>query len=96
MYAVVRNYTGQGASQLFGEVKGKEEDLERVIRGVPGLVSFTMLRTADGGITVTVCQDKAGTDESTRLAAEWVRANTTASANPPVISEGDTIMQLSS
>jgi len=39
---------------------------------VPGLVSYTMLRTDDGGISVTVCQDKAGTDESVRLAADYL------------------------
>ena len=74
----------------------KREEVERVIRGVPGLVSYTFLRTGDGGISVTVCQDKAGADESVRVAAEWIRQNSTASANPPVISEGDTILQLSS
>ena len=96
MYAVIRQYSGQGASQLFDEIEGKREDVERVISGVPGLVSYTLLRTGDGGISVTVCQDKAGTDESVRVAAEWVRQNTTAASNPPVISEGSTILQFSS
>ncbi len=92
MYAVIRNYSG--ASQLFDQLESKKEDVERVIRGIPGLVSYTLLRTADGGISVTVCQDKAGTDESVRLAAEWVRENFTGTSNPPAISEGETILQL--
>ncbi len=96
MHAVIRHYTGQGASQLFGELEGRQEEVERLIRGVSGLVSYTLLRTGDGGISVTVCQDKAGTDETVRLAAEWISQNSTASANPPVISEGDTILQLNS
>ncbi len=95
MYAVIRHYTGQGASQLFDELEGRQEEVERLIRSVSGLVSYTLLRTGDGGISVTVCQDKAGTDETVRLAAEWISQNSTASANPPVISEGDTILQLS-
>ncbi len=95
MYAVIRHYTGRGASELFEEIRCMQEEVEGVIRGVPGLVSYTLLRTGDGGISVTVCQDKAGTDESGRVAAEWIRQNSTASANPPVISEGDTILQLS-
>jgi hypothetical protein len=49
-----------------------------------------------GGITVTVCQDKAGTDESSRRAAEWVKENISASANPPVITEGGTVAHFSS
>ena len=94
MHVVIRNYSG--ASQLFDELESKKEDVERVIRGVPGLVSYTLLRTSDGGVSVTVCQDKAGTDESVRVAGEWVRENFTGASNPPVISEGDTILQLSS
>ena len=64
MYAVIRHYTGRGASQLFEEIECMQEEVEGVIRSVPGLVSYTLLRTGDGGISVTVCQDKAGTDES--------------------------------
>jgi len=60
MYAVVRHYSGQGASQVFEELEGRQADVERVIRPVPGLVNYTLLRTNDGGISVTVCQDKAG------------------------------------
>ncbi len=96
MYAVVRHYSGEGASRLFDELENKKADVERVIRGVPGVVSYALLRTGDGGISVTVCQDKAGTDESVRVAAEWVRQNTTAQSNPPVISEGETIVQFNS
>ena len=96
MYAVIRHYTGQVASQLFNELEGRQEEVERLIRSVPGLVSYSLLRTGDGGVSVTVCQHKAGAGESVRLAGEWIRQNATASANPPVISEGNTILQLSS
>ena len=93
MYAVVRNYPG--SSQLFDLLESKKEDVERVIRGVSGLISYTLMRSADGGVSVTVCQDKAGVDESVRIAAEWVRENFTGTSNPPAISEGETILQLS-
>ncbi len=62
MYAVIRQYSG--ASQLSDELESRKDVVERVIRGVPGLVSYTLLRTDYGGISVTVCQDKAGTDDS--------------------------------
>jgi len=45
---------------------------------------------------VTVCQDKAGTDESSRRAAEWVKENATTTSNPPMITEGSTVLQFSS
>jgi hypothetical protein len=54
------------------------------------------LRELEGGITVTVCQDKTGTDESSRRAAEWVKENVAAMANPPVITEGSTVVHFNS
>ena len=47
-------------------------------------------------MTVTVCEDKAGTDESSRRAAEWVKENVSATADPPAISEGDTVLHFTS
>ena len=96
MHAVVRNYTGQGASQLFSEIESKVAEVESIIRAVPGFVSYTLLRTGDGGISVTVCQDKAGTDASVRAAADFIRQNMTAQGDPPVVSEGDTILHINS
>jgi len=96
MYAVIRTYSGQGASELFELLGQREQDVEALISGVPGFVSYSAVSYDDGGVTVTVCQDKAGTDESSRRAAEWVKENVSATANPPVITEGDTVLQFSS
>lgn len=96
MYAVVRSYSGQGTSELFEQLEQRTEEVEELIGGVPGFVSYTAFRSGEGGVTVTVCQDKAGTDESSRRAAEWVKANITTMANPPVISEGSTVVQFTS
>jgi hypothetical protein len=96
MYAVVRTYSGQGASELFDLLGQREEDVKALISGVPGFVSYAAVRTGDGGMTVTLCQDQAGTDESSRRAAEWVRENLSATANPPTMTEGNTVLQFSS
>jgi hypothetical protein len=96
MYVVVRSYSGQGASELFDLLGQREEDIKNLIGGVPGFVSYTAFRSGDGGITVTVCQDKTGTDESSRRAAEWVKENVSMTANPPVITEGSTVLQFNS
>jgi hypothetical protein len=96
MYMVVRSYSGQGASELFDLLGQREEDVKSLISGVPGFVSYAAFRSGAGGVTVTVCQDKAGTDESSRRAAEWVEENVSATADPPEITEGDTVLQFSS
>lgn len=95
MYAVVRKYSGQGAKELFDLLEQRKTDVERAIRGVPGLQAYSMLRTTDGGISVTVCQDKAGTDESLRVARDWIKENAPdLSTQPPEVSEGAVIVQI--
>ena len=96
MHAVVRSYSGQGASELFEQLEQRNEEIKDLIGGVPGFVSYTALRSSEGGATVTVCQDKTGTDESSRRAAEWVKENISTMANPPVITEGGTVAHFSS
>jgi hypothetical protein len=93
MYVVVRSYSGQGGSELFDLLGQREEDVKSLISGVPGFVSYAAFRSGDGGMTVTVCQDKTGTDESSRRAAEWVKENVSTTGNPPVITEGSTVLQ---
>ena len=93
MHAVVRTYSGQGASALFDEIERRQDEVKDIISSVPGFVSYSALRTGDGGITTTVCEDSAGTDESSRRAAAWVAENVTATIEPPVISEGATVLQ---
>jgi hypothetical protein len=95
MHAVVRSYSGQGAGELFDVIEQNTGEIEDLIRAVPGFVSYTIFRTGVGGISVTVCMDKAGTDESSRVAAEWIKGHMTGPIDPPTISEGSTILQLS-
>jgi hypothetical protein len=97
MYVVVRNYSGPGASELFDLLGQREQDVKDLIGGVSGFVSYAAFRSGgDSGMTVTVCQDKAGTDESSRRAAEWVKENVSTTGSAPVITEGSTVLQFSS
>jgi len=103
MYAVVRSYSGEGASELFDLLAQREEDVKKLISGVPGFVSYVAFRAEAGGeedwgpggsgMTVTVCQDKAGADESTRRAAEWVEENVSTPVRRLLITEGSAVLQ---
>jgi hypothetical protein len=93
MYVVVRSYSGTGASELFDLLGQREADVKELISGVPGFVSYAAFRSGDGGMTVTVCQDKAGTDESSQRAAQWVKENLTTPSVQPAITEGSTVLQ---
>ena len=60
---------------------------------MPGFVSYAALPSSVGGTTVTVCEEKNGTDESSRRAAEWVKENVNATVTPPQITEGNAVLQ---
>jgi hypothetical protein len=96
MYAVVRRY--QHASALGKAMHARQAEVEALLSSVPGFVTYYAVLTDDGELaTVTVCQDQAGTTESTRRAAEWVRANLPdASLAPPEIVHGETFISIGS
>jgi hypothetical protein len=76
--------------EVFDQLDQRNEEVEDLIGG-SGFVSYTASRSGEAGLTVTVCQDKTGTEESSRRAADWVKENIGATANPPVIAEGGTV-----
>lgn len=89
-------YSGGDSSQPFDLIEQRNDEVQTLIGGVPGFISYTAARTTDGGITVTVCGDKTGTDESSKRAAAWVKENSPATVNPPTISEGNTVVHFHS
>ena len=96
MHAVVRTYSGKGAKELLDVLEKNKGEVERLIRAVKGFVSFSLVRTSEGGFSVSVFNDKAGTDESIRVARDWVAKNAAnTGVSPPNISEGTVILQVS-
>ena len=75
MRAVIREYEGVGARELFEFMEQHRDDIEQVINTVHGLVSYTLARKGDGGFSVTVCEDQDGIDESIQKAKDWVATN---------------------
>jgi hypothetical protein len=81
--------------QNYRKLKSSEAEVESLIRPVKGFVSYSLFRTADGGASVTVCADKAGTDESIQKARDWIGKNASGlGVNPPTVIEGPVILQL--
>ncbi len=93
MHAVIRTYSGTGARQLAEILKAHREDVEITMKPIAGFVSYTLVETADGCVTVTICNDKAGTDESVSRAAAWVKKNAAGTGvAPPAVAEGSVII----
>ena len=94
MYAVMRRYAG--AAELAEALVKHEAEVTALLTGVRGFKAYYALQTAEGGVaTMTICEDQAGTQESSRRAAEWVRNNLTGlSIGAPEITEGETFLSL--
>lgn len=88
MYAVVRRYSSP--TDLGGEIERRRESLEQTMRDIPGFVAYFLINGVDSVASVTVCTDRAGTDESNRRAAEWVKQNLPDSGlSAPEVTEGN-------
>jgi hypothetical protein len=95
MHAVMRDYSGVGAKKLFDVLEKKTAEVENIIKPIKGFVSYSLIRTARGGFSITICEDKAGTDESIRAARDWIANNAReARASAPKVSEGAVILHL--
>ena len=95
MHAVVRTYSGKGAKELADLLEKRKSDVENVMRSVKGLVSYTMVRTADGCCSVSLCNDKAGVEESIQKARDWIKANASATGvSAPAIADGSVVVHL--
>jgi hypothetical protein len=95
MYTVVRSYFGKGAKELFDVLEKNKADVETTIRSVKGFVSYSLVRSEDGGFSVTVCEDQAGTDESLEKARDWIAKNAPGTGvAAPKVSEGSNVFDL--
>ena len=95
MHAIVRTYSGPGASELFALLEDRQAEVEGLIRSVPGFKAYALIRTAEGGVTVTTCTDKTGTDLSLQIAREWIQKNAAdLNTNPPTVAEGRVVLHL--
>jgi hypothetical protein len=94
MYTVIRRYTG---NSLRDVIKQNEDSLRKTMSGVPGFRGYYMVEGNGELATITVCENQAGTKESTKRAGEWVKDHVPASANlsKPEVFEGETILEIS-
>ncbi len=95
MYVVIRSYSGDTATEIFDLIEARFEEFKGLVSEVPGFVSYTAFRGHGGGTAVTVCQDKEGTDRSTKVAAQWVLENISQTPPVPHIEEGSAVAYVS-
>ena len=95
MYASVRRYGIHPAS--LDELKSRvEEGFVPIVSSVPGFVAYYVISEGDGTVfSINIFEDKAGADESTRRAADWVEENIASLvSSTPDVASGKVIVQV--
>jgi len=95
MYSVVRVYKMKSTGDIDKVVDAARTGFLPIVTKAPGFMAYTMAASSDGTlVTIGMFKDRAGAEESTRLAADWVRDNVASSVEgPPKIAEGDVRIQ---
>ena len=78
MYMAIRKYQTAPGASIQEIVQRVQEGFVPLVSQTPGFVAYHIVDTGTGTVTsVTLFQDQAGAEESTRRATEWVRQNLT-------------------
>jgi hypothetical protein len=93
MYATVRRY--KNAAALADAMSSRSDEVKKLITGVPGFVNYFATREGDTVTSVSIYNDKAGCEESTRRAGKWVRENVKPGVGAPEVSGGDVFINFS-
>jgi hypothetical protein len=93
MFASIRKYSG--APLLSDELVKHQDAIKSVLRPIRGLHAFYLVKTPDGVVSMTLCDDKAGADEANRVETTWLKDKLPTFTNrAPEISTGEVRFQL--
>jgi heme-degrading monooxygenase HmoA len=93
MYAVIRRYKVERGS-VDDLLRRVDEGAAPLISKIPGFVSYYVVKANDGRLaSISIFDTRAGIDESTKVAASWVKENAGAfSLSTPEISAGEVVV----
>src|SRR4028119_1850366 len=94
MYAAIRRYQVDPGS-VDEVTRGINEDFLPIIKEVSGFQAYYAVDGGDGRLaTVSVFEDQAGAEESTRKAGDYIRRNMASLLpNPPEVLQGEVVAQ---
>ena len=93
MYTAVRLYRVSPGS-IDEMVQRVKEEFVPVIKQVPGFIAYYGVQVGDGElVTISMFEDRAGAQESTQRAANWVPQNVAMFVlGPAEVREGQVVM----
>jgi hypothetical protein len=95
MHATVERYEGVDQSRTDELTKKVDETLLPRLSKLPGFEGYYLIEAGNGAMSsIGLFETSAQADESTRVAANWVREEKleTALPNPPKITDGEVIV----
>jgi hypothetical protein len=95
MHATVRRYEGVDQNRTDELTKKVDETLLPRLSNLPGFEGYYLIEAGSGVMSsIGLFDTSAQADESTRVAANWVREEKleTALPNPPKITDGEVIV----
>ena len=95
MHATIRRYESIDQSRKSELVKKVDEGLLPTLRELPGFHGYSLIDAGDGVMTsVGFFDTSAQADESTRIAASWLREQKLDSvlSTQPMITRGDVVV----
>ena len=89
MHTVVRTYSGKGAAETIDLIIANKLDVKKLMHSVKGFVDYALVKTEDGGFSVTISKNEKAAEAITAVALEWVIANAShLKAKPPKVMSG--------
>ena len=71
MFASIRKYNE--APAFADDLVKRQEEIKSVLRPIRGFHAYYLVKTNDGVTSMTVCDDRAGAEESNRVASTWLK-----------------------
>lgn len=94
MFASIRKYNS--APTLADELAKKQDEIKAVLAPIAGFHAYYLIKTGDGAVSMTVCENRTGAEESNRVAATWLKDKLpTFATRPPEIWTGELRIELS-
>ena len=58
---------------LVEELVKRQDEIKSVLTPIRGFHAYYLLKSSNGALSMTVCEDRAGVEESNRVASTWLK-----------------------
>jgi heme-degrading monooxygenase HmoA len=92
MHVTIRRYSG--SPDLADALVARQGEVRDLITGIAGFKAYYLVRGGDGeASSISVFDDEAGGEESSRRAAAWLRESVPdLSVGPPEVTAGEAVL----